>query len=144
MQACERAGFASPRGGGWDSGSRRDLSGFMWVGRPDDNVEKLVWNALKLLQLTGMVIPKPYSPTPGSNDYALLKSQAGWLEPEDISPHHLPFSGWNGVEASDYEDIYRMTAFLNHRVRSHTFDFFGNTYLATVIRQSLAGQRWAL
>lgn len=144
MQACERAGFVSRRGGGWDSLNHRNLSGFLWIGKPDDNLEKLVWNALKLVQLVGMVIPKPYSPTPGSDDYALLASQVDWLEPEDISPHRLPFAGRNGIEEGDYEDFYRMTGFLNRRVRSHTFDFLGDTYLARVIRQSLAGRRWAL
>lgn len=59
-------------------------------------------------------------------------------------PHRLPFAGRNGIEESDYEDFYRMTGFLNRRVRSHTFDFLGDIYLARVIRQSLAGRRWAL
>jgi len=141
MRACEQVGFVSRRGAGWESRSHY-LSGFLWIGRPDDNLDRLVWNALKLLQLVGMVIPKPYSPTPGSDDYALLVSQAGRVEPEDISPHRLPFAGLNGIERNDYEDLYRMTAFLNMKVRAHTFDFLGDTYLAKVIRESLAGRRW--
>ena len=151
MRACEQAGFVSRRGGGWESRSY-DFSGFLWSGRPDDDLDKLVWNALKLVQLVGMVIPKPYSPTPGSDDYELLAlrqaqdnaSQVGWIEPEDISPHRLPFAGLNGIAKSDYEDLYRMTAFLNMKVRAHTFDFLGDTYLAKVIRESLAGRRWAI
>lgn len=141
MQACERAGFVSRRGLGWESRSHY-FSGFLWIGRPDDDLDKLVWNALKLLQLVGMVIPKPYSPTPGSDDYALLASQVDGIEPEDVSPHRLPFAGRNGIDKSDYADFYRMTAFLNMKVRAHTFDFLGDTYLAKVIRESLAGRRW--
>jgi hypothetical protein len=143
MRACERAGFVVRRGAGWESRSHY-FSGFLWIGRPDDDLDKLVWNALKLLQLVGMVIPKPYSPTPGTDDYALLLSQVDWIEPEDISPHRLPFAGLNGIDKSDYEDLYRMTAFLNMKVRAHTFDFLGDTYLAKVIRESLAGRRWAI
>ncbi len=143
MHACEQAGFLSRRGKGWES-HRHYFSGFLWIGRPDDDLDKLVWNALKLLQLVGMVIPKPYSPLPGSEDYETLASQVAWLMPQDISPHRLPFAGLNGIEKEDYEDLYRMTAFLNFKVRNHTFDFLGDTYLAKVIQESLAGRRWAL
>lgn len=142
MQACEQAGFVSPRGAGWESRSHY-LSGFFWVGRPDDDLDVLVWNALKVLQLVGMVIPKPYSPLPGSEEYRLLSaSRKEEIEPQDISPHRMPFAGLNGIERSDYADLYRMTAFLNMKVRDHTFDFLGDTYLAKVIRESLAGRRW--
>lgn len=143
MQACERAGFVSRRGGGWES-HKHEFSGFLWIGRPDDDLGKLVWNALKVLQLTGMVIPKPYSPTPGTDEHALLASTMDWIEPEGISPHRLPFAGHNGIERGDYEDLYRMTAFLNRKVRGSTFDFLGDSYLAKVVRESLAGRRWAL
>jgi hypothetical protein len=107
-------------------------------------LDELVWNALKLSQLVGMVIPKPYSPTPGSADYELLRSRVDWIEPEDVSPHRLPFASINESEMNDYDDLYRMTAFLNYRVRSHTFDFLGDTYLAKIVRPSLEGERWAL
>jgi hypothetical protein len=141
MEACERAGFVSKRGAGWESHSHT-FSAFLWIGRPDDDLDKLVWNALKLLQLAGMIIPKPYSPTPHTDDHARLVSQVDSIEPEDTSPHRLPFAGLNGVAREDYEDLYRMTAFLNRKVRAHTFDFLGDTYLAKVIRESLAGRRW--
>jgi hypothetical protein len=141
MRACERAGFASRRGAGWESPDYY-FSGFFWIGRPDDDLDQLVWNALKVLQLVGMVIPKPYSPTPGSDDYSRLISQTDWTEPQDISPHRLPFAELNGISPEDYEDLYRMTAFLNRKVRAHTFDFLGDTYLAQVIRKSLAGRKW--
>lgn len=144
MQSCEQVGFVSQRGGGWDSRNHRNISGFLWIGKPDDDLETLVWNALKLVQLVGMVIPKPYSPIPGSADHGLLESQVDWLEPEDVSPHRLPFADRNGIKESNYEDFYRMTGFLNRRVRSHTFDFLGDTYLAQVIRRSLIGRRWAV
>jgi len=142
MQACEMAGFVSQRGAGWESRGHYYFSGFLWIGQPDDVLDKLVWNALKLLQLTGMVIPKPYSPTPGTKDYQILLSESGWIEPQDISPHRLRFAEFNEIEKSDYEDLYRMTAFLNRKVRGHTFDFLGDTYLARIMRESLIGRRW--
>jgi hypothetical protein len=143
IQACEKARLVSGRGAGWES-RLNSFSGFLWIGRPNDDLDKLVWNALKLLQLVGMVIPKPYSPTPGTDDYSLLLSQIGQVEPEDVSPHRLSFAGLNGIDRNDYEDLYRMTAFLNSRVRGSTFDFLGNTFLAEVVRESLAGRRWAV
>ena len=143
MHSCEQAGLVSRCGMGWESRGHY-VSGFLWIARPNDDLERTVWNALKLLQLVGMVIPKPYSPMPGSADYDLLASQVSWIEPEDVSPHRLPFAGTNGIDRSDYEDFYRMTAFLNRKVRGHTFDFLGDTYLAKVVRESLAGRRWAV
>jgi hypothetical protein len=143
MQACERAELVSPRGAGWESRSYY-FSGFLWIGHLGDDLDRLVRNALKLLQLVGMVIPKPYSPTPGTEDYTVLAAKDGPIEPEDISPHRLPLAVLNGIEKSDYEDLYRMTAFLNMKVRAHTFDFLGDTYLAKMIREALAGRRWAI
>lgn len=141
MEDCEQAKLATRRGSGWES---EDSSAFLWIGRPDDDLDQLVWNALKLLQLVGMVIPKPYSPTPGTGDYKTLVSEAGYLEPEDISPHRLPFAGRNGMTKEDYADLYRLTALLNSKVRSHTFDFLGTSYLAKTVRDSVFGKRWAI
>jgi len=141
MLGCERAGLAARRGDGWEQGSS-SLSMFLWIGRPRDDLERLVWNALKLVQLAGTVIPKPYSPTPGTEDYKRLAHLRRDLQPEDISPHRLPFAVVNGVEKTDYVDLYRLTAFLNLKVRSRSFDFLGNGYLAGVIRKLLADRKW--
>ncbi len=143
MLACRETGIVSKRGAGWEARGH-DISGFLWIGQPHDDSRELVWNALKLLQLVGMVIPKPYSPTPGSDNHAWLIARAGEVQPEDTSPHRLPCAGWNGMAKSDYEDLYRLTAFLNLKVHSHTFDFLGDTYLAKTIRRAMAGRRWSL
>ena len=66
MQACQDAGFVLRRGAGWES-RRYYFSAFLWVGRPNDDLDKLIWNALKLVQLVGMVIPKPYLSFPPFN-----------------------------------------------------------------------------
>lgn len=141
MTACEKAGFCQRRGLGWESRNHY-LSGFLWLGRLEDDIDILVTNALKILQLIGMVIPKPFAPLPKTNEYDFLLDKMGDLPPEDLSPHRLPLAGFNKLEKSDYVDIYRMTAFLNLKVRSHTFDFLGNTYLSRVIQESLFTQRW--
>ena len=141
MNVCEQTGFVQRRGEGWES-RRYYISGFLWIGHPDDDIDKLVWNSLKLLQLVGMVIPKPYSPTPGTKEYSLLESNLNYIEPEDISPHRFAFAEINHISKEDYLDLYRMTAFLNKKVRGQTFDFLGNTYLADVIKQSLIDKRW--
>jgi hypothetical protein len=140
MKDCEQSQLVSKRGSGWES---ERFSAFLWIGRPDDKLDLLVWNALKALQLVGMVIPKPYSPLPGSETHRRLIAECDDLEPEDISPHRLPYSRLNGISRKEYEDYYRLTAFLNSKVRGHTFDFLGDTYLARVLRESLEGRRWA-
>jgi hypothetical protein len=141
MLSLEKRGIVSRRGGGWESKSHY-ISGFMWVGKPKDDIDLIVWNALKIQQIVGMVIPKPYTPLPHSEDYMLLRQNCDWIEPEDISPHRLPFSKFNSIPRSDYQDIYRLTALLNNKVRGQTFDFLGDTSLAKVIKSSLIGQRW--
>jgi len=141
MASFKRINIVSRRGGGWESRSH-NISGFMWVGKPNDDINIMVWNALKLLQITGMVIPKPYTPLPNSEDYILLKINNKWIEPEDISPHRLPFNKINLINRTEYTDIYRLTALLNNKVRGQTFDFLGKTALAKVIKSSLVGERW--
>lgn len=141
MDACEKTGFCQRRGLGWESRNHY-LSGFLWLGLLEDDIDILVTNALKILQLVGMVIPKPYAPLPASKEYNFLLDKRGYLDPEDLSPHRMPLAGFNKLDKADYADIYRMTAFLNMKVRAHTFDFLGNTYLSRVIRESLLGQRW--
>jgi len=141
MKSCELAGFVQRRGEGWES-KKFYLSGFLWIGRPDDQLDDLIANALKLLQLVGMVIPKPYTPIPGTNEFLLLGDDPQECEPHKLSPHRFPFAGKNGIDKSEYEDFYRLTALLNMKVRAQTFDFLGNSFLAKTIRESLLGQRW--
>lgn len=144
LSALEEAGYVHRRGGGWQSDAHRVLSGFVWIGRPDENLDGLVGNAMRVHQLTGMAIPKLYSPTPGSVEHAQLKAARGDIEPEDISPHRLPFAELNGISRDDYDDLFRLTALLNYKVRSSTFDFLGPSFLAQVVRDSLEAGRWAL
>lgn len=141
MTACEKAGFCQRRGLGWESRNYY-LSGFLWLGQLVDDIDILVMNALKIIQLVGMVIPKPYTPLPGSEEYKLLLDKGVYLEPEDLSPHRMPLAALNKINSADYTDIYRMTAFLNMKLRGHTFDFLGVSYLSRVIRESLLGQKW--
>ena len=142
MNACERVGYVSKRGSGWESTNRYSLSAFLWIGRRYENLEELVWNMLKLHQLVGMVIPKPFSPLPGSKDYKILMDKLGNVEPEDISPHRLPLSVINGISRNEYKDLYRLSALLNYKVRNRTFDFLGNSFLAREIRESIKLRRW--
>jgi len=141
LKACEQAGLVRKRGAGWES-RRHYLSGFLWVGYSNDDIEMLVWNALMILQLVGMVILKPFTPTPGTKEYKFLKSKLDYIEPEDISPHRIPFAEINGLSKSDYTDLYRMAAFLNRKVRGRTFDYLGKTYLKKVIKDSLSARNW--
>ena len=142
MNACERIGYVSKRGSGWESRNQYSLSAFLWIGRRYENLEELVWNMLKLHQLVGMVIPKPFSPLPGSKDYISLLDKLDTVEPEDISPHRLPLSVINGISRNEYKDLYRLSALLNYKVRGRTFDFLGNSFLAREIRDSIKLRRW--
>ena len=89
------------------------ISGFVWIGRPGDNLERLIRNTLTVLDHFGSIILKPFSPTPGEPDQLAHAEYLAGIQPHRWSPHFFPFSDLNGITRSEYHDLYRMAAFLN-------------------------------
>lgn len=142
LRAFEIVGLAEREGMGWRPISKVDLSGFVWIGKPSDEIEAIAWNMLKTVQLFGMAIPKPFSPTPGTNEFDVFASFGGGSNPRDISPHQLPFAEHNGIGRDEYKELFRLSALLNLKVRSHSFDFLGDSFLVQQIRKSFRERRW--
>ena len=120
------------------------FSGFVWIGRPGDQLEQLVLRTFQVLESLGSLILKPYTPTPGSPDHMANKKLLDSLSHREWSPHFFPFAELNGITRQEYHDLYRMAAFLNEKVRAQAFNFLSGTLGAKLLRESLRKEVWKL
>jgi hypothetical protein len=125
-------------------GSDKQVSGFVWVGRPKEDLEQLILRSFQVLDCLGGLILKPYSPTPGSPEHQAHKAYLSNFAIPELSPHFFPFAELNGITREEYHDLYRMAAFLNEKVRDESFDFLRGTLGLSLLRESLRKEVWAL
>jgi hypothetical protein len=122
----------------------RALSGFVWIGRPGDNLKVLLSRAFAAVELMGSIILKPFTPTPNGAEHCRYAEYLKSIPHQDWSPHFFPFANLNGIDRSDYHDMYRVAAFLNEKVRGRAFDFLDGTLGARLLRESLRREVWKL
>ena len=120
------------------------ISGFVNIGLPDDEIERIIKHTLNLFEIFGSVILKPWTPTPGSQIYNRYREQLDTNRIEFLSPHLFPFSPINGISPKEYEELYLLVAALNQKVRSRAFDSYPGTLAYEMIRQSLVREVWNL
>ncbi len=120
------------------------LSGFVWIGKPREELEQIIANAFQVLETLGSLILKPYTPTPGSPEHLEHADYLSAVEPRNWSPHFFPFAELNGISREEYHDLYRLAAFLNEKVRNRSFNFFDSTLGAQLLRESLRKEVWKL
>jgi hypothetical protein len=120
------------------------LSGFIWIGRPGDQLERIVLRSFEVLNHLEGLILKPYTPTPGKTDHGENETYLGSIPHREWSPHFFPFAELNGITRGEYHDLYRMVAFLNEKVRDRSFDFLHGTLGAQMLRESLRREVWKL
>jgi len=56
----------------------------------------------------------------------------------------FPLSAVNGVLPADYDELYRLMAFLNYKVRQTTFDLFPPRTGFYSFRRSLESEIWRI
>jgi hypothetical protein len=120
------------------------LSGFVWIGRPGDELEQLIHKSFQVLNYFGGLILKPFSPTPGSPEHQKHEDYLKDIPHRNWSPHFFPFAELNRITRDEYHDLYRMAAFLNEKVRDSAFDFLNGTLGARMLRDSLQREVWNL
>jgi CheY-like chemotaxis protein len=125
-----------------DAGDR--LSGFVWIGRPGDELDRIILRSFHVLDHLGGLILKPFTPTPGSPEHHENESYLAAIPHRNWSPHFFPFAELNGITQGEYHDLYRMAAFLNERIGNGTFDFLKGTMGAQLLRESLRREAWKL
>jgi hypothetical protein len=120
------------------------LGGFVWIGRPGEQLDQLVLRSFQVLNHLEGLILKPFGPTPGSPEHLKHEAYLAKLPHRDWSPHFFPFAELNGISRAEYHDLYRMAAFLNEKVRAGSFDFLQGTLGAQMLRESLRREVWKL
>jgi hypothetical protein len=120
------------------------LSGFINIGLPNDDLERIIRHMMNLFEFYGSVILKPYTPTPGSKDYEEYKDIIETKEIERLSPHFFPFSKVNKISLEDYQELYTLAASLNRKVRNKSFDSFPGTLAFEMIKKSLEREVWTV
>ena len=122
----------------------KPVSGFVWIGRPEENLDVIIARSFKVLELLGSFIFKPFSPTPGSAEHQCHADYLEAIPHQDWSPHVFPFAELNNISRAEYNDLYRMAAFLNDRVRGEAFDFLKGTMGSELLKESLKREVWKL
>lgn len=119
------------------------FTGFVFIGLPSDNLERIIRHTLNLFEIFGSVILKPYTPSPGK-EYEEYREQLETGEIERFSPHFFPFAGnrGNGILHQEYDELYTLAASLNSKVRSKAFNLFPGTLAFEMIQTSLAREVW--
>jgi hypothetical protein len=120
------------------------LTGFVWVGRPGDQLEQIVLRSFEVLNHLEGLILKPFTPTPGSPEHRDNERYLAAIPHREWSPHFFPFAELNDITRDEYHDLYRMAAFLNEKVRARSFDFLNGTLGAQMLRDSLRRKVWNL
>lgn len=120
--------------------SKDFLTSFVNIGFYQEDLSKTITNMLILLKVVGRIIVKPQTPVPGTDLYESIKKKMGNLS--FISPHFYPFSEENNISRNDYNDLNRLSAFLNNKIRGKTFDFFDQSVVTTSLIRSLCEERW--
>lgn len=143
VEAYARARAYLREAGMVDANNR--LSGFVWLGRPGDHLERIVLRSFEVLRHLEGLILKPYTPTPGGPDHLANEALLAALpHHREWSPHFFPFAELNGITRGEYHDLYRMAAFLNEKIRDGSFDFLEGTLGARMLRESLRREVWKL
>jgi hypothetical protein len=127
--------------------SSGDLSGFVMVGCPGDDLEVLVSDTLDILATVGSIIPKPYTPSPlfdrGYYD-DVVRHAKGRLD--KLGPRAFPLEGHPDMPLTrqDFEDFFGLTTELNRKQQGKPFDLFDQSAITEAFRASLGKGVWKL
>lgn len=136
------------RGGrvGRRPGSRLDrtnITGFVTMGLPDDDMDSLVRSTLTVNSYFQSVILKPYGYSPTLDPATPAERRACWANPYEGSPQWFPYVGrGTNLRRPDYENLLRWQNVLNKRVKGLTFDFLDTGTVAGIVRETLVAESW--
>lgn len=123
IEHCVAAGYR------WRSDA---LVGAVCLGRPQERLKEVAAYLTELSHTAGSVIVRPYQPDPSECPGALpLEEQNGKL---------FPFAPPG--QYRDFLDLLGLSAVLNAKYRSRTFDFLGGGLIPRLVRQSLITESW--
>jgi hypothetical protein len=122
---CHQAGF-KPR--------TEAIVGSVCIGRRGEDLAERAELLTLVSHYAGSVILWPYQPAPAEfpDDYP-LEAQNGKL---------FPYRHQNGLTYRAYTDLLGLSALLNSKYRSCTFDFLGDGLIPRLFRESLEREAW--
>jgi len=108
------------------------LVGSVCLGRPQERLKEVAAYLTELAHIAGSVIVLPYQPDPSECPSELpLEERNGKL---------FPFAAPG--QYRDFLNLLGLSALLNSKHRSRTFDFLGDGLVPRLVRQSLITESW--
>jgi hypothetical protein len=120
-----------------------DVTGFVSMGLPDDDIDALVRSTLVINSYFQAVILKPFGYSPTIDDATSDARRERWPKPSASSPQWFPYVGHGSqLREEDYDNLVRWQNVLNKRVKGATFDFLDDGNIARMVRETLVGESW--
>jgi len=123
---------------------RGNITAFVNVGLPDDDMDKLVESTLWLNSAFQAIILKPFGYSPTLDHATMEARRRRWPQPRASSPQWLPYAdGPSGLSKDDYQNLFGWQNLLNRRVKGATFDFLDeDSAVALLVRETLVAESW--
>jgi hypothetical protein len=120
-----------------------EVTAFVAIGLPDDDMEKVVGTSLRLNSMFHSIIMKPFGYSPTIDTSTLTERRARWKRPCLASPQFFPYvRHGSALERNDYAHLLAWQNVLNKRVKGTTFDFLDRGSVARIVRETLIGESW--
>lgn len=119
------------------------VTGFVAIGLPDDDLNRIVQTTLRLNSLFHSIIMKPFGYSPTIDPTGPAERAKRWRKPSQGSPQAFAYVG-NGsaLPRSDYDNLLAWQNVLNKRVKGTTFDFLDGGTVARLVRETIIGESW--
>ena len=122
---------------------RGNVTGFVAMGLPDDEIDELVDSTLTLNSYFQSVILKPFGYSPDIDSSTEEERCARWPGPFALSPQWFPYVEKGArLNSADYENLVRWQHLLNRRVKGLTFNFLDSGNVASLVRKTLVAESW--
>jgi hypothetical protein len=123
--------------------TRANVTGFVAMGLPDDDIDELVRSTLTVNRLFQAVILKPQGYSPSIDSSTEDERSIGYGQPYATSPQWFPYVRTNErLQRADYDNLVRWQNVLNKRVKGTTFDFLDEGTIAKLVRETLIAESW--
>ncbi len=133
-----------------------DVAAMVVIGIPFEDLRTVTKRVVNLAHIVRTVIPIPFqyvplihkafpfglSPSLNGNNPTLKFVKKNMNSPEKFNGKIYPFAEISGYSFEEYIELTRLTALLNSKYRSTTFDFLGESFTAKKFRESIRTKGW--